>query len=85
MPVKRVIVVIDRCLIDGAAHEIVLDLDTVLIQGMREDAPAVQVEHDVVLTCPATGRTFRATIRLPESEREIITNVTQAAVTPPSD
>ena len=84
MPVKRIIVVIDRCLIDGLAHEIVLDLDTVLMQGMLEGAPAAQVERDVVLTCPATGRPFRATVSLPESEGEVITNVTQAAVAPPS-
>jgi hypothetical protein len=37
------------------------------------------VERDVVLTCPTTGRNFRATIPLPETPGEMITNVTQAA------
>jgi hypothetical protein len=78
VPVKRVIVVIDRCVIDGLEHEIVLDLDTVLVQGVREFMPQGPVERDVVLTCPTTGRGFRATIPLPEAPGEMITNVTQA-------
>lgn len=79
MPVKQVIVVIDRCVIDGLEHEIVLDLNTVLVQGVREFTPLGPVERDVVLTCPTTGRNFRATLPLPETPGEIITDVTQAS------
>lgn len=84
MLVKRVVVEIERCIVDGLPHEIVLDLETVLLQGMLEDLLPVSVERDVVLTCPTTGRTFLATIPLPQPPGEVIASVTQGAVAPPS-
>jgi hypothetical protein len=79
VPVKRVIVVIDKCIIDGLTHEIALDLDTVLIAGAADDgAGPVEVLRDAILTCPTTGRQFRATVPLPQSPGEVIAGVRAA-------
>lgn len=78
MPFRHVIVEIDRCAVDGLPHEILLDLDTVLVQGMLPNGPPIHVERDVVLTCPGTGRAFRATVSLPQQPDEMITSVNQA-------
>lgn len=79
MPVTRVLVDIDRCVIDGLAHEITLNLETVLIQGYSADGgKPTQVMREVLLTCPTTGRQFKATVPLPQSTREIITGAREA-------
>lgn len=78
MPKRRVIIVVDKCVIDGLPHEILLDLETIRVQGMLPtEVPVLQVERDVVLTCPTTGRTFRATVQIPQPEGELITAVAQ--------
>jgi hypothetical protein len=77
VPVRKVVVVIDECVIDGKTHEITLDLDTVLVQGFGVDGEAVVVNRDVVLTCPTTGRQFRATVPLPQDPGEVIAGARQ--------
>jgi len=79
MPKRRVIVVVDKCLIDGLSHEIMLSLDTVRIQGLlpNESSPP-QIEREVVLTCPTTGRSFLATLQIPQPEGELIASIVQA-------
>ncbi len=80
MPKRRVVVVVDKCLIDGLSHEIMLSLDTIRVQGLlpNESSP-LQVEREVVLTCPTTGRSFLATLQIPQPEGELIASIVQAS------
>jgi hypothetical protein len=76
------VVVIDKCVIDGLAHDIVLDLDTVRIQtfGEPDGGAPVQVMREAILTCPTTGRQFRATVPLPQASDEIIAGIHEVSV-----